>query len=102
MQVPSVQPKADPTHFRIVVCQPSSQSGFMAQDTRATIIGGGGLLEVAAVALAGLTLLAVVARLDTNARSCLSAPILTAERRMGPVAPEGIEDAALRGMLLRD
>jgi hypothetical protein len=70
----------------------------MAQDTRATIIGGGGLLDVAAVALAGLTLLAVVARLDTNARSCLSAP----ERRMGPVAPEGIEDAALRGMLLRD
>lgn len=61
-----------------------------------------GFPEAVALALAGLTALAVAAPLDTNARSCMSGPVRAAGHRIAPVAPMRIEDAALWDMLLHD
>lgn len=61
-----------------------------------------GFPEAVARALAGLITLVVAASLDTNARTCRSAPVRASEHRMASVAPMSIEDAALRDMLLHD
>lgn len=74
----------------------------MTRDIRAMSIDWKGFPEAIALALAGLTALAVAAPLDTDARACMSAPVRAAEHRVAPVAPMSIEDAALRDMLLHD
>ncbi|ACL59147.1 hypothetical protein [Methylobacterium nodulans] len=74
----------------------------MARNARTTITAADVLLQAATVALAGLTALAALARLDADSHACRMALPVAGEQRTAPVSLEGAEDAVLRDMLLHD
>ena len=74
----------------------------MARDVRAMIIGGGPLLEAAAVTLAGLTALAVLVQADTDRTSCPAPAQVDFERRPAPIEARLVPDQVLRDMRLHD
>lgn len=74
----------------------------MAQDARATTTGGGALLKAAALALAGLTALAVLVQPGADRPSCPAPACAALEQRPGPIEPPLVPDQVLRDMRLHD
>jgi len=74
----------------------------MARDARATIIGGGTLLEPAAVSLAGLTALAVLLQAGTDRTACPAPAQVDVQQHPASIVSQLVPDLLLQDVSLHD